>query len=212
MPRPRDPFLAALDALRRGLREGAFPPGRAIVIADAARGLRLSTTPVREALACLSGEGLLEVGPAGGYVAPRLDAADIAERYALNAIYLTAALRIAAAADAGAGRDGSAATGGPTPTTALPLFDRLMLGSANRTLNMAYARLRQQLGVVQRVETDLFHDLSAEAAGLEALEARADWPGLSEAIAAYHARRLAAVGSIMVSLHAGASAANGVDR
>jgi DNA-binding GntR family transcriptional regulator len=198
MPRTRDPFEAALEALRRSLTSGEFPPGRAIVIADAARNLRLSTTPVREALARLAGEGLLDPAPGGGYVALRLDAADIGERYALNEIYVAAALRLTATATT------APAAPGPVPAEAAAVFDRLVLRAANRTLGIAYARLGRQLALIRRVEPAVFDDLAQEAAVLAALETGARWTDLSEAVAAYHQRRQAAVGALMVSLHFGA--------
>jgi hypothetical protein len=203
MPRTRDPFDAAIEALRRNLTDGAFPPGRAIVIADAARDLRLSTTPVREALARLAGEGLLEPAPGGGYVALRLDAADIAERYALNAVYLAAALRDAPLKIAGAAESVQ-----PCSKSAIPLFDRLVVQAASRTLRLAYVRLSRQLDLIRRVEPAVFGDLAAEADALAMSESRGDWPALADQVAAYHERRRAAVGALMVSLHFGGRAAS----
>lgn len=78
----------ALEALRLGLTLGRFVAGRPIVIADEARGLGLSTTPVREALCWLGGEGLVERGGAGGFFAPRLEPALIARQYAMRRLCL----------------------------------------------------------------------------------------------------------------------------
>ena len=49
--RNRDPFETALAALRQRAVDGVFEADRPILILDAARTLKLSTTPVREALA-----------------------------------------------------------------------------------------------------------------------------------------------------------------
>ena len=84
MARNRDPFAAALRTLRERVVTGVFSPGLSIIILDEAKALGLSTTPVREALAWLGGEGLIERAPAGGYSGLRLDAAGLAGRYRLR--------------------------------------------------------------------------------------------------------------------------------
>ena len=65
MAKSRDPFFKALDNIRERARAGGYAPGQSIVIVEEARRLDLSTTPVREALAWLCGEGLIERGRAG---------------------------------------------------------------------------------------------------------------------------------------------------
>lgn len=92
MARNRDPFSLALQTLRRLAYEGAFPADRPIIILDEARRLRLSTTPVREALAWLGGEGMIERAPNGGYTGLRQDATSVAGRYRLRFRLLSAAL------------------------------------------------------------------------------------------------------------------------
>lgn len=67
MARHRAPFTTALRTLRERVILGAFSLGKPIIILDEALSLSLSTTPVREALACLGGEGLIDRAPAGGY-------------------------------------------------------------------------------------------------------------------------------------------------
>lgn len=67
MARHRAPFTTALRTLTERVILGAFSPGKPIIILDEAHSLSLSTTPVREALAWLGGEGLIDRAPAGGY-------------------------------------------------------------------------------------------------------------------------------------------------
>jgi DNA-binding GntR family transcriptional regulator len=50
-----EPFHIVLVGLRERIREGAFRPGARIAATDLADELRLSTTPVREALSRLAG-------------------------------------------------------------------------------------------------------------------------------------------------------------
>lgn len=87
----RDSFGLALGALRRRLRRGVDAPGAALPINLIAAELRLSPTPVREALSRLAGEGLVDkTGPA--YTRPELDALALAELYGLRLLYLSAAM------------------------------------------------------------------------------------------------------------------------
>ena len=58
--RDRDAFGNALQALRQRLRDGAYAPGAPLVIIELAHELNISATPMREALARLAGEGLIE--------------------------------------------------------------------------------------------------------------------------------------------------------
>lgn len=190
MSRPRDPFAHALDDLRGRLAEGRFPAGRPIVIADEARTLQLSTTPVREALCWLGGEGLIERGGAGGFVAPRLDASLVAQRYALRRLYLMQT-------------QGHAVEPPPSGliVEAAPA-DRLratwrwrVRAIGDAALADAYDRLQGHLARFRAAEARLFADLDAEA---ETLLADAGG-GSSEAITGYHARRVSAAPMIAVS-------------
>lgn len=64
--RQRDPFGAALTGLRTALEHG-LAPGQHLSVADIAASLSLSTSPVREALSRLCGEGLVEDRRGLGY-------------------------------------------------------------------------------------------------------------------------------------------------
>jgi hypothetical protein len=77
----RDPYHQALSALAGFAGEGRFGAGMPLVITSLAQELGLSPTPVREALARLAGEGIIEHWPGRGYFAPSLAATDVAELY-----------------------------------------------------------------------------------------------------------------------------------
>lgn len=189
MFRPRDPFGHALDDLRRRLADGRFKAGRPIVIADEARGLRLSTTPVREALCWLGGEGLVERGGAGGFVSPRLDAPRIAQRYGLRHLYLLQT-------------DGRPVEPPPAgliidaqPAERLRATWRWRVHAlGDAAVAEAFDRLQGQLARFRAAEARLFADLDVEAEAL-----LADGGGAAGAIAAYHARRVTAAPMIALS-------------
>ena len=64
--RQRDPFGSTLISLRAALEYG-LAPGQHLSVADIAASLKLSTSPVREALSRLCGEGLVEDRRGLGY-------------------------------------------------------------------------------------------------------------------------------------------------
>ena len=86
----RDAVLA-LAQLRERLRDGGFPPGMRIAATEVADTLKLSATPVREALSRLAGEGLLEDRRGQGFFLRPLSGVDIADLYRLSLTHLAMA-------------------------------------------------------------------------------------------------------------------------
>lgn len=84
MTRKRDPYHEALAALLAFAGAGRFGWGEPLVTTTLAEELGLSPTPVREALARLSGEGLIEHRPGRGYYAPSPSPDDIVDLYELH--------------------------------------------------------------------------------------------------------------------------------
>ncbi len=70
--RLHDPYHMALSALSGFAGEGRFGAGTPLVVTTLARELGLSPTPVREALARLAGEGVIDHWPGRGYFSPGL--------------------------------------------------------------------------------------------------------------------------------------------
>lgn len=66
------------DLLRELIVEGDFDPGARLVEADMCRRLKVSRTPLREALKVLAGEGLIELQPNCGARVARMSISDIA--------------------------------------------------------------------------------------------------------------------------------------
>jgi DNA-binding GntR family transcriptional regulator len=185
-----EPFHRALVALRDRLREGVYRPGSRIAATDLADELRLSSTPVREALSRLAGEGLLEDRRGQGYFVRLPNALDIADLYRLSLAHLLIAqephralrrVLPALAPDIAAGED------------AVRRVERLMLAwvaeSGSRALVNAFRLAQVQLGIVRRLECELIPDLEDEADRLIALD-DADRAVRLAALRHFHGRRL----------------------
>lgn len=195
MARRHDPFSAALDSLRARVESGAYAPGGPIVILEESRRLRLSTTPVREALAHLAGEGLVDRAPTVGYLAPRLDAGILRERYAFRMVCLTAGLVLSRGA---AGLPGADVAGADPCAELDERFERLVRGAGNAALEAAWARVTAQLAFIRAAEARLFVDMEAEASVLHALFEAGVNPRLRTALRAYHRRRIEAAPLLVI--------------
>ena len=86
-------FEKAYAALYQNLRGGSFPPGARIQAADLVSQLRISATPVREALSRLAGQGMLIDRPAIGYFVPAIDPVDLQHCYSLASMLALSACR-----------------------------------------------------------------------------------------------------------------------
>ncbi|WP_433949910.1 GntR family transcriptional regulator [Brevundimonas bullata] len=196
MARNRDPFTQALTSLRERIHSGILPGAAPVIVQDEAARLRLSTTPVREALARLSGEGLVERAASGGYVTLRLDASAARDRYAMQAHYV----RIAVDANAqalGALRPPAPPFAAEAPLAAVDrLFAAIVCSAGNQVLWEAYRKVSGQLDLVRRVEGVLFDDLAVEATSLYAAYADAASPRFALALDRYHERRISAAGAL----------------
>lgn len=92
--RQRDPFGTALASLRTAIEDG-LAPGQHLSVADIAASLNLSTSPVREALSRLCGEGLIEDHRGLGYFTRATPLEDILGLLDLEAAHIRLAARSA---------------------------------------------------------------------------------------------------------------------
>jgi DNA-binding GntR family transcriptional regulator len=91
----------AYERLHEAIREGTIEPGQRVMETDISAWLRVSRTPVREALRRLQAEGLLEHAAGGGLAVAVYDLRAIAEFYAMReSLEGTAAALAARNADA----------------------------------------------------------------------------------------------------------------
>src|SRR5438105_1695997 len=86
----------AFESIRRALVEGRFAPGARLREVALAQQLGISPTPVREALARLKQEGLIEFEPRRGAVVPHPGREDVLEVYELRELLEAFAARRAA--------------------------------------------------------------------------------------------------------------------
>ncbi|MEQ7154266.1 GntR family transcriptional regulator [Brevundimonas aurifodinae] len=189
MAKSRDPFFLALDRIRDRVQAGGYASGRPIVIVEEARGLGVSTTPVREALSWLCGEGLIERGPSGGFLAVQLDAGAVRDRYGFRLTCLLAGLDLTT----GLPTYGRTPRRDGAPVLELHgLFDGLVRRTGNTALMDAYDRVGGQLLQLRDAERRLFADIDAEADRLLAAASANGNGDLREALRAYHDRRAGA--------------------
>ncbi len=168
--------------------------------------LRLSSTPVREALSRLAGEDLVDKrGPT--YRRPQLDGPALAELYGLRLLYLVAATAPDAERRARRRQGPTRAPFGFTadladrahePSVVLEaLFLELVLAADDLMLAQAYQRTAQRLAPFQAVEGQLFPDLPSEAFGLVAAFEAGRKQTLRAAVRLYHRRRITASPAIV---------------
>lgn len=199
MTRRRDPFFMALESLRSRAEAGVYVPGAPVVILDEARRLNLSTTPVREALVWLCGYGLIERGPTGGFLAPRLEPAIVRDRYAFRLQCLSTSL--------------NNGPRHPGPEQGLEGFDSPKLGLADLMLRSvrstgsaplidAYLRVSRQLSQLALAERRLFLDIDEEAVALTPVFMGPIAPGTLEALDVYHRRRIEAAPLLILEAEA----------
>ena len=202
--KPKDPFSAALDALRDQLRRGRLVSGEPLTITELAHDLGLSATPVREALSRLAGERLIEDRRGRGYFAPRLDVSDLIELYGLRRLYLVEAL---------SGEGGPSSFPPPdAPAPAHPAivqmvqaFDWIVARAGNRALFDAYRQVGERLAPAVRVESRVF-PLADELA--ELMTALEDPPRLRTILSRLHAARRVRAPELMRALRAGENMAS----
>jgi len=183
--------------VKRFAEAGRFVPGEPIVVTELAAEVGLSATPVREALACLAGQGLIERKRGRGYFYPSLTAAEIIDLFELQLAYLHAALTLYPRGLAPLRK----ATVGIDPLDGVQaLFKAIITQSTNAALVLAHQRVVDRLKAVLKVER--VHEDAYGATTKTMVEAIvagriADLLGLLET---YHERRCARATILVVEV------------
>ncbi|NJC42062.1 DNA-binding GntR family transcriptional regulator [Brevundimonas alba] len=183
----RDPYHIALRALTGFAGAGRFRWGEPLVATALAAELRLSPTPVREALARLAGEGVLEHRPGRGYFAPSPSTSDIAELYELH-------WRLAHwALDAFAAPVAWAVEGPSTTQLRLEsLYGALVAAAGNAVLARTQRRTAIQLRPIRTVEAAIAPIDIDQLERQEALLSTGRLADLRAEVDVYHRGRVAA--------------------
>jgi DNA-binding Lrp family transcriptional regulator len=137
--RLRDPFGLSLSSLRTALEEG-LAPGQHLPAADIAASLKLSTSPVREALSRLCGEGLIEDRRGLGYFTRPTPVEDLVGLLELEAAHLRLA-----ASGAPPPRDGS-------DSGVEAWMVEVVESCENQPLVESLSRVRQRLTPLRRLQ------------------------------------------------------------
>ena len=186
------PFQVALASLRERLREGAFPPGSRITAVEIADELRLSATPVREALSRLAGEGHVEDRRGQGFFVRQLSTADIADLNRLSLAHLLIAQephRKSPRSLAAGSASGEADESDPVRRVE-GLFIRWAGDAGSRALVTSFRNVAVQLGAVRRLEHLLLDDMDGEAERLAALDAGPPGAERLAGLRQFHGRRI----------------------
>ena len=173
----RDASGTVRRVLRRRFADGLVAPGRILSVVELADEFSVSTTPVREALARLVGEGLVDDARGPGFVAGPPDPSTVAGLYRLRGVLMEAAARRIQARLV-------------VQDDLQALLCGVMTQSADQVLEQEFARVQLRLGSARRAEGALF-DASACLDALRAAAA-AGRANFAAAIAAYHRERVAA--------------------
>lgn len=148
MGRERDQFALARSALAGYASAGRFGWGHPLVATSLAAELGLSPTPVREALAHLAGEGVIEHRSGRGYFAPSPTAADIVGLYELHRVYLENSL-----VDRYDAVEGFGPPSADEAVLVEAAFDRLARQGETAAVTEAYYRVSARLRPIRRIET-----------------------------------------------------------
>jgi DNA-binding transcriptional MocR family regulator len=196
----RDQFAVVLSTLRSRVREGAWVEGEPLTVADIASECGVSATPVREALARLAGEGLVEDWRGRGYHARRIDVVDLADLY--GGQYTLAKVGLAAAQR---GVTHAAWEFHPSTNDFLlrpvatweALFEGLARRANNKFLMTEQRRLADLLAPARHVEPSVLAEAAEDFEPLVGAIERLDWCELDAQLGPVIRRRKAALGDLV---------------
>jgi DNA-binding GntR family transcriptional regulator len=173
-------------ALRERILGHHYRPGARLDVAELAAELASSTTPVRDALNRLAGEGLVEAPAREGFHLPAIDEPGLADLYRWsNDLLQLATAKIVGLPD---DRDALSASGHVARTSRL--FAAIAAGSDNLEHARALDNCSARLSAARLVEPELLPDLEEELARLAALYQHGARKPLRVALRQYHARRI----------------------
>ena len=190
MGRGRDPFDRALSALRRRVAQPDSVKGVTLAVLPLAAELDVSSTPVREALAHLAGQGLVTRTGRSGYRSATLDRASLADLYGLVGVLLGFAHEVGLRP---LPSEESDAAGGDQ-------LSRIHERMTNLALGAAIARAMAQLEPYRDAERAVFGDQERDALN-EALAGQIDEMALNRSLRAFFRRRARRAADILAAAY-----------
>lgn len=186
------------ERLKRELMRGVWTQNVRLEAARIAEDYGVSATPVRDSLNLLVGEGLITFRPGEGYRTRVVTERDIADLLRINLVLLRGAI------DAVSARPGNndlpAFRQDDQYADAVgALFHEIALASGNRVLAGFVDRLSTRLHQIRLTEHLVFSDLDEEFGELRTSCALGPAAARDE-LAAYHGRRIGAVGQLVALL------------
>ncbi len=167
--------------------------------------LRMSATPVREALARLHSERLVRFAPHQGYTLVRLSADRLENLYDLSGLLIDVCLRRAA----------EASSSGPEPDTSGPthldyavaltdILQKIAAVQPNPELTAQVSAVNDRLFRSRKAEPRVFPDASSEVLGLKTMWIDRNFDGLRVRLGSLHRTRANAADAIVRVLDAAA--------
>lgn len=193
-----DPSAAerAYQRLKGDIVKGALPAGPLDVRAIADR-LRMSVTPVREALARLNSERLVNLAPHHGYAVTTPSAQRLESLYDLAGLLIDACLeRIKTAWTPKSAQARDFPTYGIYPDDITTLMREIAMAQGNGELIDQIAALNDRLFVARRCEPKLFPGAGQEAEALAVLLRTRDISGLQLLLRTHHRLRIERVDAL----------------
>jgi DNA-binding GntR family transcriptional regulator len=186
------------DRIKRELMQGMWKQNVRLEAARIAEDYGVSTTPVRDSLNLLVGEGMIDFRPGEGYRTKVITERDLAERLSMNAVLLLAAIDIAPGVLSGLQPDRSRRKD-HYAETARALFHDIALASGNRILAGFVMRLNDWLHHMRLREHLVFANLDSEMTALTRSCSHSR-SAARDALGDYHHRRIRMAGQLAATL------------
>lgn len=193
-----DPSAAerAYQQLRSDIVRGAVPAGALDARAIGDR-LRMSVTPVREALARLNSERLVSLAPHQGYAVSAPSALRLEGLYDLSGVLVDACLeRIKTAATPGSRTARKLSQCGDYADDMTTLLREISAAQGNLELSDQIASLNDRLFLARRCEPKLFPSAAQEARSLATLFGTGDIAGLQMLLRSHYRLRVERVDAL----------------
>jgi DNA-binding GntR family transcriptional regulator len=166
--------------------------------------LRLSATPVREALARLHSERLVRFAPHQGYTLVRHSAERLENLYDLSGVLIDVCLHRAAEAASGPEPDTAVTMHLDYAVALTDLLRRIAAAQPNPELAAQISAVNDRLFRPRQAELRVFPDASNEVLGLRTMWIDRDYDGLRVRLGALHRTRASAADAIVRILDAAA--------